>query len=120
MANQHSQSSGSSASTLIDATIEAFDQGKAASPQEGLSLITDWFSSLKSDHSASKMIEPLKELQSELQSGSPSNQKLHDLLLDLADQTEGFTQSAGGDLPSRLSTLSTALRNFAGQLSTAV
>ncbi|MBO0937723.1 hypothetical protein J2I47_14285 [Fibrella sp. HMF5335] len=120
MANQHSQTSGSSASTLIDATIEAFDQGQAASPQEGLSLITDWFSSLKSDHNASKMIQPLQELQSELQSGSPSNQKLHDLLLDLADQTETIGQSAAGDLPSRLNTLGQALRNFASQLSTTV
>ncbi|WP_375443402.1 hypothetical protein [uncultured Fibrella sp.] len=120
MANQHSQSSGSSASTLIDATIEAFDQGQAASPQEGLSLITDWFSSLKSDHNASKMIQPLQELQAELQSGSPSNQKLHDLLLNLADQTDALGTSAGGDLPSRLNTLSTSLRNFAGQLSTTV
>ncbi|MBO0950271.1 hypothetical protein [Fibrella forsythiae] len=120
MANQHSQSSGSSASTLIDATIEAFDQGQAASPQEGLSLITDWFSSLKSDHNASKMIQPLHDLQAELQSGSPSNQKMHDLLLTLADQTDALGTSAGGDLPSRLSTLSTSLRNFAGQLSTTV
>ncbi len=120
MANQHSQTGGSSALTLIDATIEAFDQGQAASPQEGLSLITDWFSSLKSDHAASKMIQPLQDLQSELQSGSPSNQKLHDLLLDLAGQTEEAGQSAAGDLPSRLSTLAQALRNFAGQLSTAV
>ncbi|ARK10341.1 hypothetical protein [Fibrivirga algicola] len=120
MANQHSQSSGSSASTLIDATIEAFDQGQAASPQEGLSLITDWFSSLKSDHAASKMIQPLQELQTELQSGSPSNQKLHDLLLNLADQTETLGETAAGDLPSRLATLSTSLRNFAGQLSTTV
>ena len=120
MANQHSQTSGSSASTLIDATIEAFDQGQAASPQEGLSLITDWFSSLKSDHAASKMVPHLQELQTELQSGSPSNQKLHDLLLSLADQTDALGESAAGDLPSRLSTLSTSLRNFAGQLSTTV
>jgi hypothetical protein len=120
MANQHSQSSGSSASTLIDATIEAFDQGQAASPQEGLSLITDWFSSLKTDHTAHDLIQPLKELQSELQSGAPSNQKLHDLFLRLADQTETISESASGDLPSRLTTLSTSLRNFAGQLSTTV
>ncbi|HEX9956585.1 MAG TPA: hypothetical protein VGA96_05000 [Fibrella sp.] len=120
MANQHSQSSGSSAYTLIDATIEAFDQGQAASIQEGLSLITDWFSSLKTDHNAHKLMQPLQELQAELQSGSPSNKKLHDIFLILADETDTISTSAGGDLPSRLHTLSTSLRNFAGQLSTTV
>ena len=117
MANQHSQTTGSSASTLIDATIEAFDQGQAASPQEGLSLITDWYSSLKTDHNASNLIKPLQELEAELKGGSPSNSKLQQLLNELADQTEILGQNAGGDLPSRLSTLTVALRNFAGQLS---
>lgn len=120
MANQHSQTSGSSATTLIDATIEAFDQGKSASPQEGLSLITDWYSSLKSDHNASNLVKPLKELEDELKEGSPSNEKIRDLLTELADQTEVLGQTAAGDLPSRLSTLTVALRNFASQLSTAV
>lgn len=120
MANQHSQTSGSSATTLIDATIAAFDQGKAASPQEGLSLITDWYSSLKSDHNASNLLKPMHELEDELKGGNPSNQKIRDLITELADQTEVLGQNAGGDLPSRLSTLTVALRNFASQLSTAV
>lgn len=119
MANQHSSTGGSSATTLLDATIEAFDQGQAASPQEGLSLITDWFSSLKSDHRTSALVEPLKELQAELQ-GTPSNAKLKSILEDLADQTETLAESADGDFTSRLATLAQALRNFAGQLSTAV
>ena len=119
MANQHSQTGGSSATTLLDATIEAFDQGQAASPQEGLSLITDWFSSLKSDHKASSLLEPLKELQAELQ-GTPSNAKLKSILENLATQTETAADGADGDFPSRLQTLAQALRNFAGQLSTAV
>jgi hypothetical protein len=120
MAHQHSQTGGSSATTLIDATIEAFDQGQAASPQEGLSLITDWYSSLKSDHNASNLIRPLQELEDELKNGQPSNQKLQSLLNELADQTEILGQTTSGDLPSRLSTLTVALRNFASQLSTAV
>lgn len=119
MANQHSQTGGSSATTLLDATIEAFDQGKAASPQEGLSLITDWFSSLKSDHKANVLVEPLKELQAELQ-GTPSNAKLKSILEGLADQTAALAGDADGDFTSRLRTLAQALRNFAGQLSTAV
>lgn len=120
MANQHSQTSGSSATTLLDATVEAFDQGKAATPQEGLSLITDWFSSLKNNHQARPIVEPLKDLQAELQSGTPSNQRLHDLFLQLAEQTEQLANEAQGDLPSRLTTLAQAFRNFAGQLSTTV
>ncbi len=119
MAHQHSQTGGSSATTLLDATIEAFDQGQAASPQEGLSLITDWFSSLKSDHKANALVEPLKELQAELQ-GTPSNAKLKSILKGLADQTEALADDADGDFTSRLQTLAQALRNFAGQLSTAV
>lgn len=119
MANQHSATGGSSATTLLDATIEAFDQGQAASPQEGLSLITDWFSSLKSDHRTSALVEPLKALQAELQ-GTPNNARLKSILDDLAGQTEELAGSADGDYPSRLETLAQALRNFSGQLSTAV
>ncbi len=119
MANQHSQTGGSSATTLLDATLEAFDQGQAASPQEGLSLITDWFSSIKNDHKANSLVGPLKELQAELQ-GTPSNAKLKSILEDLANQTETIAADADGDFPSRLQTLAQALRNFAGQLSTAV
>jgi hypothetical protein len=120
MAHQHSQSSGSSASTLIDATIEAFDQGQAASPQEGLSLITDWFSSLKSTTETADLIEPLNLLRDELQGGTPNNAKLKSILEDLADRTEQLADSAGGDFTSRLTTLAQALRNFSSQLSTAV
>ena len=94
MANQHSQTSGSTATTLIDETIRAFDQGQAASPQEGM--------------------------RDELQTGAPNPSKLQQLLNQLADQTETLAQGTDGDLPSRLTTLSTALRNFAGQFSTAV
>ena len=120
MAHQHSQSGGSSATTLIDATVEALFQGQTASPQEGLSLITDWFSSVKNSKQAGAVMQPLTELQEELQSTAPSNAKLSDLLMQLADTTEGAAETADGDFPSRLQTLATALRNFAGQLSTAV
>lgn len=120
MANQHSQTSGSSALTLIDATIEAFDQGQAASPQEGMSLLTDWFSSIKSDKRTEDLMVPMQELHDELQGGSPSNTKLVQLLQQLADLTQGKANQGDSDLSSRLTTLSTALRNFAGQLSTAV
>jgi hypothetical protein len=120
MANQHSQSGGSSAFTLIDATIEAFDQGQAASPQEGMSLLTDWFSSVKNNKQTEGLIEPMQALRDELQSGSPSNTKLVELINQLADLTESKVDEVEGELPSRLQTLATALRNFAGQLSTAV
>lgn len=120
MANQHSQTSGSSALTLIDATVEAFDQGQAASPQEGMSLLTDWFSSVKSDKKTEDLMEPMQALHDELQSGSPDSSKLVQLLHQLADLTETKTNQVDGDISSRLKTLSTALRNFAGQLSTAV
>lgn len=119
MANQHSNTGGSSASTLLSATIEAFDQGQAASPQEGLSLITDWFSSLKNNNKANSVVEPLKQLQKELQ-GTPDNAKLRSILEDLATQTEALAETADGDFPSQLQTLAQALRNFGGQLSTAV
>lgn len=120
MANQHSQTGGSSAFTLIDATIEAFDQGQAASPQEGMSLLTDWFSSVKSDKKTEDLMQPMQELRDELQSGTPSNTKLGQLLNQLADLTEGKAGQVDSELQSRLTTLATALRNFAGQLSTAV
>lgn len=120
MANQHSQSSGSAAFTLIDATIEAFDQGQAASPQEGMSLLTDWFSSIKSDKKTEDFMQPMQELRDELQGGTPSNTKLVQLLNQLADMTDGKVNQVDSELRSRLTTLSTALRNFAGQLSTAV
>ncbi|MCY7358889.1 MAG: hypothetical protein LH609_15810 [Rudanella sp.] len=120
MANQHTQSGGSSALTLIDATIEAFDQGQTASPQEGMSLLTDWFSSVKSDKRTEDLIEPMQQLRDELQTGSPSNTKLVQLLNQLADSTQGKANQVDSELQSRLTTLATALRNFAGQLSTAV
>ena len=120
MANQHSSSSGSSATTLLDATVAAFDQGQAASPQEGMSLITDWFSSIKNNHQTGDLMEPLTKLRDELQTGAPDNQKLHKLLNELADLTDEAAPKAEGDLQSRLETLATALRNFAGQLSTVV
>ncbi len=120
MANQHTQSAGSSALTLIDATIEAFDQGQAASPQEGMSLLTDWFSSVKSDKKTEDLMEPMQELRDELQSGSPNSAKLVQLLNQLANSTESKANQVDSELKSRLTTLATALRNFAGQLSTAV
>jgi hypothetical protein len=120
MANQHSSTSGSSATTLLDATVAAFDQGQAASPQEGMSLITDWFSSIKNNHLTSDLMEPLTQLHDELQTGAPDNGKLQELLTELADLTEEAAPKAEGDMQSRLETLATALRNFAGQLSTAV
>ena len=120
MANQHSSTSGSSATTLLDATVAAFDQGQAASPQEGMSLITDWFSSIKSNHQTGDLMEPLTQLHTELQTGAPDNGKLKKLLNQLADLTDQSAPKADGDVQSRLETLATALRNFAGQLSTAV
>lgn len=120
MANQHTQTAGSSATTLIDATVMAFDQGQAASPQEGMSLITDWFSSIKNNHIAHDVMEPLTKLRDELQTGAPNNLTLQRLLTQLADMTETLAPRAEGDMVSRLTTLATALRNFAGQLSTAV
>lgn len=120
MANQHSSTSGSSATTLIDDTIRAFDQGQAASPQEGMSLITDWFSSVKNNHIASDIMEPLTQLRNELQGGAPDASRLKALLIQLADMTEKLAVKGDGDVPSRLTTLATALRNFAGQFSTVV
>lgn len=120
MANQHTQSAGSSASTLITATIQAFDEGQAASPQEGMSLITDWFSSVKTNHNASDVMEPLRELHDELQTGAPDNARLSKLLIQLADITEKQAPEAEGDMQSQLETMATSLRNFAGQLSTTV
>lgn len=117
---QHSQTTGSSASTLLDATVAAFDQGQAASPQEGMSLITDWFSSIKNNHIAGDVMEPLSQLRNELQTGAPDNQRLSQLLIQLADLTTNLAPRAEGDMESRLQTLATALRNFAGQLSTTV
>lgn len=120
MANQHSQTGGSSAFTLIDATIEAFDQGQAASPQEGMSLLTDWFSSVKSSKQTEDLLQPMQELREELQGGAPNSAKLVALFNQLADLTKAKADQGDNDLQSRLTTLSTALRNFAGQLSTAV
>lgn len=115
---QHSSTTGSSATTLLDATVAAFDQGQAATPQEGMSLITDWFSSIKNNHIAHEVMEPLTQLRDELQGGTPDNQRLHNLLNQLADMTEKLAPRAQDDMESRLNTLATALRNFAGQLST--
>ncbi|RIV17381.1 hypothetical protein DYU11_32345 [Fibrisoma montanum] len=120
MANQHSQTEGSKATTLIDETVRAFDQGQAVSLQEGISLITDWFSSVKNNHEAGKIMQPLTELRDELQTGSPNAGRMKQLLNQLADQTERLAAETEGDVPSRLNTLATALRNFAGQFSTAV
>jgi hypothetical protein len=120
MANQHSQTTGSSASALLDATVAAFDQGQAASPQEGMSLIADWFSSIKNNHLTGDLMEPLTQLRAELQTGAPDATKLQQLFNRLADQTEQMAPKADGDVQSRLQTLATALRNFAGQFSTVV
>lgn len=64
-------------------------------------------------------MQPLQELQKELQSGSPSNTKLKAILDELATETERLAPNADGDFPSRLQTLAQALRNFSSQLSTA-
>ncbi|WP_345241256.1 hypothetical protein [Nibrella saemangeumensis] len=121
MAHQHTQSAGTTATTLIDETIKAFDPGaNAATPQEGLSLINDWFSSLKTQPLAEDMVDIMRELREELQGGMPDNKRLRSLLESLADQTDKIAPQTGGDYPSRLTSLSTALRNFAGQLSTTV
>ena len=85
-----------------------------------MSLITDWFSSIKSNHQTGDLMEPLTQLHTELQTGAPDNGKLQKLLSKLADLTEEAAPKADGDMQSRLETLATALRNFAGQLSTAV
>jgi hypothetical protein len=120
MENTHSSSPGSSDTTLIDETIKAFDQGQAASPQEGMGLIANWFSSLTNNQVADNVVGPLTQLRDELQGGAPDANRLVLLLNELADQTEQLAQKGEGDLPSRLTTLSTALRNFAGQFSTVV
>ncbi|WP_019989745.1 hypothetical protein [Rudanella lutea] len=106
--------------SLIDTTIEAFDQGQAASPQEGMSLLGDWFSSVENNEQAADLMQPMQALREELQQGSPRNTQLVELLEQLADLTEAKATGVEADLASRLTTLSTALRNFAGQLSTAV
>lgn len=120
MTNQDSTTAGSSATTLIDETIRAFDQGQTASPQEGMSLIEDWFSSIKNNHVANDVMQPLTELRNELQGGAPDATRLQQILTQLADKTEELATRGEGDVPSRLTTLSTALRNFAGQFSTVV
>jgi len=104
--------------TLLDATVAAFDQGQATSPQEGMSLITDWFSSIKNNHLTTNLVEPLMQLQEELQSGDPNPKQIKQLLNELADQTDKVAPKAEGDLQLRLQTLATALRNFAGQIVT--
>jgi hypothetical protein len=106
--------------TLIDETIRAFDQGQVASPQEGMSLITNWFSSIQNSQRASDVMQPLTELRNELQGGAPDATRLQQILTQLADKTEELSATAEGDVPSRLTTLATALRNFAGQFSTVV
>lgn len=85
-----------------------------------MSLITDWFSSIKSNHLTGDLMEPLTKLHDELQTGAPDSGKLQQLLSELADLTDETAPKADGDMKSRLTTLATALRNFAGQLSTAV
>jgi hypothetical protein len=120
MENKHASTGESSALSLIDATIEAFDQGQAASPQEGLSLLANWFSSVENDQRTEELIQPLQALRDELEGGSPRNTKLVQLLNQLADMTDSKTSEVDQELQSRLTTLATALRNFSGQLSTAV
>ncbi|WP_080238453.1 hypothetical protein [Spirosoma rigui] len=120
MDNQHTSPSESPATALIDETIRAFDQGQAASPQEGMSLIANWFSSLENETVAGDVMEPLTQLRNELQGGAPDASRLQQLLTELADKTDQVADKGEGDVSSRLTTLSTALRNFAGQLSTAV
>lgn len=120
MTNQHSSTDGSSDTTLIDETIRAFDQGQVASPQEGMSLITDWLSSIEDSQSAGDVMQPLTELRNELEGGAPDAVRLQEILTRLANTTEELAVTGEGDLPSRLTTLATALRNFAGQFSTVV
>lgn len=85
-----------------------------------MSLITDWFSSIKNNHLTGDLLEPLTQLRDQLQTGAPDATKLQKLLTQLADLTAEAAPKADGDLQSRLETLATALRNFAGQFSTAV
>jgi hypothetical protein len=115
------ETTGTPISDLLDATIAAFDQGKAAPPQAGVSLIDQWFGQLDTLPEAGPLLESLTELRAELENGTPTNQALVSTLTDLADRTQ--TVADGSDevaVQSRLTTLAQAFRNFTTQLSTAI
>jgi hypothetical protein len=107
-------------SDLLDTTVAAFDQGQAATPREGASLIGEWFSALTNTRQAGELTQTLTELRDELERGTPTNEKLVSLLTDIADRTDHIADTTDEHVASRLTTLAQALRNFSGQLSTAV
>ncbi|WP_266363876.1 hypothetical protein [Tellurirhabdus rosea] len=114
--HSHSQVPHSTATTLIDSTVQAFDGGPFdTSIPEGLSLINDWLRSLKTSE-AENIANKLQELRDELQNPLLDNRKLREILLALSQQTEHWLPEAGGEFPARLKTLAESLRNFANQI----
>ncbi|MGV3558309.1 hypothetical protein [Larkinella arboricola] len=116
MAHQHSQAPHSNTTTLIDATMEAFDGGPLkTTPQEGLSLIGDWLRSLKTSE-ADNVANTLQKLRTALEGPMIDNIHVRSILLGLAEQSEQWAAKAGGEYPARLNSLAVALRNFGNQL----
>ncbi|MGA0559549.1 hypothetical protein ACO2Q8_23015 [Larkinella sp. VNQ87] len=116
MSHQQSQTPHSNATTLIDATVEAFDGGPLkTTPQEGLSLINDWLRSLKTSE-ADNVASTLQKLKTALEGPQIDNIHVRSILFGLAEQSEIWAAKAGGEFPVRLDSLAVALRNFGNQL----
>ena len=85
------------ASSLIDQTISTFNGNVAAvSPQDGLSLLNNWISTLHTNaEPANPLVANLQALTGQLQNGNPDSEQIQSLLKNLAEQTRQAGRSAG-------------------------
>lgn len=106
------------ASGLIDQTVQAFNGDvTTVSPMDGISLIDNWISALRSgDESTNPIASSLSELKLQLQSGNPNGAQIQGTLEDLADQTKQMADSTDGAQQSALNELASSLRSFSQQL----
>ena len=107
------------ASPLIDQTVNAFNGDvTAVSPQDGLSLLNNWISTLHTDtETANPVVANLHQLTLQLQSGNPDMEQIQTLLKALAEQTRQAGQSVdeAGQRAS-LNELAAAVASFGAQL----
>lgn len=107
------------ASPLIEQTVNAFNGDVTAiSPLDGLTLINNWISALHTNsETTNPLVASLHELTLQLQSGSPDNKQITNLLKDLTDKTRQSASSVeeAGQRAS-LNQLADAIGSFGEQL----
>ncbi|WP_128545799.1 hypothetical protein [Larkinella soli] len=101
---------------LINTTTQVFNGAvSSVSPQDGISLIDNWITAIRSggdNGNAQQVAGTLQELKNLLQAGNPDTQQIKETLHNLASQTEDAAQSADEVIEPQLNQLAKSLRSF--------